>query len=67
MNYRLLKNQFCSVENPKEEEVADDGSGYLVCTYAAHALCLSAAMVCPHFSPKSMACSIHSVVHAHFV
>jgi len=46
MTRPIVQNQLCSVENPKEEEVADDGSGCLVCPYAAHILRLSTATVC---------------------
>jgi hypothetical protein len=59
-------DQFCSVENPKEEEVADDGSGSLVCPYAAHALCLSTATVCLLLSSICMACLIDGFIFAHF-
>ena len=49
-------NQFRSVENTEKEETADDGCGHLVCTHAAHVLCVSAAMVRPIFCRMLMAC-----------
>jgi hypothetical protein len=49
-------NQFRPIENTEKEEAADDGCGYLVCAYAAHALCVSAAMVCSILCRMCMAC-----------
>jgi hypothetical protein len=61
----IVQNQLCSVKNPKEEEVADDGSGSLVCPYAAHALRLSTATVCLLLSSICLACLIYGFICTH--
>ena len=41
----IITYQFRSLKDTKKEEATDDGGGHLVCTYAADALRIPAAMV----------------------